>query len=138
MKEYKLHLQVRDGHLHLIPQGHLTDLALTQLLGVARSGLTFFPVLSLDLRGVRNLTEAYLARLEEGFHQLISEKKLALTSERQRLRWEVGRPSQSHHDCQCRGHDCQCRWQCQDCLQRSVDSALVHKKAGKASGSEPS
>jgi hypothetical protein len=128
-KEHKLHVQVRNGHLRLIPQGPMSTPAVEQLLGVARSALTFFPMITVDLRGVWEMTAAYLAILEEGLQQLISEKKLALTCEMPKLRWVVHQPSENDHACTC-GNSCQC----QDCPHRSGDSALAHQKAPKASG----
>jgi len=129
-KEYRLHLQVADGNLRLIPRGPLSQSAVEQLLGVARSALTFFSMLTVDLRGTWEVKDPCLALLEEGLQQLISEKKLALTREKPELRWEVHQPAipQNH---------CTCDVSCQDCPHRSVDSAQAPEKDFKASGSKP-
>jgi hypothetical protein len=124
---YKLRLQVRNGHLRLIPQGPLTTPAVEQLLGVARSALTFFPMLLVDLRGTRKAQEDDLALLEEGLQQLISEKKLALTSEMPQMRWVVHQPSTSRTPCTCGGL-------CQDCPHRSLDPSQAHQNGAKSSG----
>ncbi|MCL4501250.1 MAG: hypothetical protein M1438_05265 [Deltaproteobacteria bacterium] len=100
-KEYEIHIQVTNGHLRLIPEGPLTQAAVEQLLGVARSALTFFSVLTVDLRGTWEVKDAYLANLEEGLQQLISEKKLALTSEKTQLCWKVHPPSTPQTSCKC-------------------------------------
>jgi hypothetical protein len=126
-KNYKLHLQVRNGHLRLIPKGPLTNPAVEQLLGVARSALTFFPMLIVDLRGAWEVKDANLALLEEGLQQLISEKKLALTCEMPQLRWAVHQPSTPHTACTCKGL-------CQDCPNRKSSPAQVHQHHAKASG----
>jgi hypothetical protein len=124
---YKLHLQVRNGHLRLIPKGTLTTPAVEQLLGVARSALTFFPMLLVDLRGTREAQEDDLALLEEGLQQLISEKKLALTCEMPQLRWVVHQPSTPRTACTCGGL-------CRDCPHQSSDPSQAHQNDAKSSG----
>jgi hypothetical protein len=126
-KNYKLHLQVRNGHLRLIPQGVLTTPAVEQLLGVARSALTFFPMLLVDLRGTREAQDDDLTLLEEGLQQLISEKKLALTCEMPQMRWVVHQPSTPRIACTCGGL-------CRDCPHRSSDPSQTHRNDAKSSG----
>jgi hypothetical protein len=128
-RDYKLHLQVGNGHLRLIPQGPLSARAVEQLLELARSALTFFPMLTVDLRQAWELKDAYLDLLEEGLQRLISEKKLALTCEMPQLRW-VARPSSSPHTA------CTCGGWCQDCPHRSGDSSQTPEKDAKASGNK--
>jgi hypothetical protein len=123
--DYKLHLQVRNGHLRLIPQGPLTIPAVEQLLGVARSALTFFPMLLVDLRRIRDPQEDDLALLEEGLQQLISEKKLALTCEMPQLRWVVHQPTSPRTACTCGGL-------CQDCPHRSLNPNQAHPNEVKS------
>ena len=130
-KSYKMHLQVSNGNLRLIPKGHLSPPAVEQLLGVARSALTFFAVLTVDLRGALEMKDDYLAMLEGGLQQLIAEKKLVLTCEVPKFRWVVHQPSASRSPCKCGGL-------CQGCPHRSHDSARAHQKTRKVSGSEPS
>jgi hypothetical protein len=125
--DYKLHLQVRNGHLRLIPQGTLTTPAVEQLLGVARSALTFFPMLLVDLRGTREAQEDDLALLEKGLQQLISEKKLALTYEMPQMRWVVDQSSTPHAACTCGGL-------CQDCPHRSLNPSQARQNDVKYSG----
>jgi hypothetical protein len=124
---YKLRLQVRNGHLRLIPQGPLTTPAVEQLLGVARSALTFFPMLLVDLRGTRKAQEDDLALLEEGLQQLISEKKLALTCEMPQLRWVVHQPTDPHTACKCGGL-------CRDCPHQSREHSQAHQNGAQSSG----
>jgi hypothetical protein len=128
-QDYKLHLQVGNGNLRLIPKGPLSDRAVERLLGVARSALTFFPMLTVDLRGAWEVKDAYLVLLEDGLQRLISEKKLALTCELPQLRWVVHPSSSPHTACKCGG------W-CQDCPHRSTDSSQIPEKDAKASGSK--
>lgn len=128
-KDYKLHLQVRNGNLKMIPQGPLTNAAVEQLLGVTRSALTFFSMLTVDLREAWEVKDASLALLEEGLQQLISEKKLALTCEMPQLRWVMQQPSNS-------SSACKCGCLCPDCPHRSADSSLSPEKGPKSSGSK--
>jgi len=128
-QNYKLHLQVRNGHLRLIPKGPLTASAVEQLLGVARSALTFFSMLIVDLRAVWQVKDADLALLEEGLEQLISEKKRALTCEMPQMRWVVHQPRIPRTACKCGGL-------CQDCPHRSANSSRAPEKDAKASGSK--
>jgi hypothetical protein len=126
-KSYKLHLQVRNGNLRLIPKGPMSSPAVEQLLRVARSALTFFAVLTVDLRGALEIQEAYLEMLEGGLQQLIAEKKLVLTCEVPKCRWVVHQPTANRSSCKCGGL-------CQDCPHGSHDSAGGHQKTRKASG----
>jgi hypothetical protein len=72
IQDYKLHLQVGNGPLRLTPKGPLSARTVEQLLGVARSALTFFSMLTMDLREAWEVREVYLALLEKGLQQLIS------------------------------------------------------------------
>ena len=125
--DYKLHLQVRNGHLRLIPRGTLTTPAVEQLLGVARSALTFFPTLLVDLRGTRQAQDDDLALLEEGLQRLISEKKLALTCEMPQMRWVVHQPSTLRTACTCGGL-------CQECPHQSREHSQARQNDAKTSG----
>jgi hypothetical protein len=125
--DYKLRLQVRNGHLRLIPQGTLTIPAVEQLLGVARSALTFFPMLLVDLRRTRQAQDEDLALLEEGLQQLISEKKLALTCEMPQMRWVVHQPSTPRTACTCGGL-------CQEYPHQSREHVQAHQNDAKSSG----
>ncbi len=129
-KEYRLRLQVANVHLRLIPQGPLNTAAVEQLLGVARSGLTFFPVVTVDLRGAWDVKEAHLTLLEEGLQQLISEKKLALTCEIPKSRWVVHRPPADRPGG--KGDD-----PCQACPERPGDLSRSSLNNMKTSGGKP-
>jgi hypothetical protein len=86
-------------------------------------------MLTVDLKGAWEAKDDYLAFLEQDLQQLISERKLALTCEKPKIRWVVHQPSTHHASCRYGGL-------CQDCPHRSGNPAQAHQKASKASGSK--
>lgn len=45
----KLHLQVVDGHLRVVPKGYLTDLRVKRILGATQASLLVFPAGSANI-----------------------------------------------------------------------------------------
>ncbi|MBW1917613.1 MAG: hypothetical protein JRI57_06280 [Deltaproteobacteria bacterium] len=89
-KDFQLHLQVSHGQLRLLPAGWLNPAEVHVILGAARSGLTLFPVIIIDLQQIHKANQESLKLLEEGLEQIIAEKKLALCRECPRLGWHQG------------------------------------------------
>jgi len=110
-KDLKLHLQVTDGYLRLLPKGQLHTPDVDVLLGAARSGLGFFPVIIIDLEEVGKVDKAKLDLLENGLAKIISERKFALSSERPQLRWTVHKLPLPEPECTCGGNcqNCHCK-----------------------------
>lgn len=127
-KDLKVHLQVTEGRLRLFPKGKLKIPDVDLLLAAARSGLTIFPVIVIDLQELGEAAEGSLALLEEGLRQLIGEKKLTLSSEQPNLHWIVDKSVTSCPECPCRGN-------CQNCHCRAaldIDDPGLQAKAGRA------
>lgn len=85
-RDFNISMQVTDGHLRLVSQGNLTDLAVRQLLRAAEAGLCVFPVVIVDLQGAREASAGAVTSLEEGLRQIIAQRKHAL------LKVESARP----------------------------------------------
>jgi hypothetical protein len=77
-KDPRLHLQVADGHLRLMPQGDLTEPKIKQILRAAEVGLRVFPLVVVDLRTSKGSTESAINLLEEGLQQIIAKRKHVL------------------------------------------------------------
>ncbi|MDD3581667.1 MAG: hypothetical protein PHW74_11670 [Desulfobacca sp.] len=121
-KALKLHLQVTDGHLRLLPKGKLNILDVDLLLGAARSGLGFFPVIIIDLVELGKVDNAKLDLLENGLAQIIRERKFALSAERPQLRWTVHKLPFPESECACGGN-------CQNCpCQHHKHAEIVNQK----------
>ena len=74
----RLHLQVAEGPLQLVPQGDLTEGKIRQILRAAEVGLHVFPMVVVNLQSSRGLTASALNLLEKGLQQIIARKKDAL------------------------------------------------------------
>ena len=74
----RLHLQLGDGHLRVVPQGDLTECKIRQILRAAEVGLHVFPLVVVDLLTSRGLTASALNLLEEGLQQIIAKRKEVL------------------------------------------------------------
>ena len=78
VKDSRLHLEVVDGHLRLVPQGNLTDRRISQILRAAEVGLQVFSLVVVDLQESRGSEEGALTLLEEGLQQIIAKRKQAI------------------------------------------------------------
>jgi len=105
-REFRLYLQVLEGHLGLMPVGSLAEKGVKQILGAAQAGLRIYPVIVVDLKEITDMTDDALARLEEGLQRLVEEKRLLLGLEPQK--WTLPTPPQT--TCRCEGscHRCDC------------------------------
>lgn len=83
-REFRLYLQVLEGHLGLMPVGSLTEKGVKQILGAAQAGLRVYPVIVVDLKEITDRPDDALARLEEGLQRLVEEKRLLLGLEPQK------------------------------------------------------
>jgi hypothetical protein len=77
-KDPRLHLQVADGHLRLMPQGDLTEPKIKQILRAAEVGLRVFPMVVVDLRTSKESTKSAINLLEEGMQRIIAKRKHVL------------------------------------------------------------
>lgn len=117
----KLYLQVAKGHLRVLPKGYLNALGVKRILGATQAGLRVFPVVVVDLREAREVSETTLTLLEDGLRQIIAEKKQALIAEPGK--WTLQTLSPFKEDCHCKGN-------CRNCpCQSHMDTDSVKKEA---------
>jgi hypothetical protein len=88
--DIKLHLQVADGHLRLVPRGNLTDLGIRRILRATEAGLQVFPLVIVDLQESRGIKQDIVTLLQEGLRQVIAQRKQALPKDRGKA---PGKPS---------------------------------------------
>ena len=120
-REFRLYLQVLEGHLGLMPSGSLTEKGVTQILGAAQAGLRVYPVIVVNLKEVTEMTDDALARLEEGLQRLVEEKRLVLGLEPQK--WTLQTPPQA---------SCRCQGDCRRCACRTPGHLMPKKQAESA------
>jgi hypothetical protein len=88
--DIKLHLQVADGHLRLVPRGNLTDLGIRRILRATEAGLQVFPLVIVDLQESRGIKQGIVTLLQEGLRQIIAQRKQAFPKDRGKA---PGKPS---------------------------------------------
>jgi len=76
--DFKLLLQVVDGHLRLVSRGNLTGFKVKQILRATEAGLRVFPVVIVEVQEPPGDPEDVFALLEDGLRYIIAQRTQAL------------------------------------------------------------